>query len=119
MFGFEKLEVWQCAMELTVDIYKITEQFPKNEQFSLTDQMRRAVSSIAANIAEGNSRKTGKDKAHFTTIAYCSLMETMNHLLLASRLNYLNESILDEFREKIKTIATMLSALHHCQISTS
>ena len=113
MFAFEKLEVWQLAMDLAVEIYKLTEIFPKTEQFSLTDQLRRAVSSVATNISEGNSRQTHKDKAHFLTIAYSSLMETMNHLLLASRLTYLNEEDLNILRQKIEKVSAQISALHH------
>lgn len=67
IFNFEKLEVWQKAMDLTVEIYKITNDFPKSEQFSLTDQLRRAISSVTANIAEGTGRLSHKDQAHFTT----------------------------------------------------
>lgn len=117
IFGFEKLLVWQKAMELTVDIYKLTEKFPRAEQFSLTDQIRRATSAVAANITEGNARKTGKDKAHFTIIAFSSLMETMNHIILAFKLNYIHESTLDMYRIKIKEIASMLSSLQNYQLS--
>lgn len=116
-FNFEKLEVWQKAMDLTVEIYKLTEQFPRSEQFSLTDQLRRAISSVTANIAEGTSRISRKDQAHFTSIAYASLMETMNHILLASRLEYIQISLVDSLRIKIQAIAAMLSSLHHYQSS--
>ena len=69
MFGFEKLEVWKETMAMTVGIYQLTAGFPKEEQYSLTDQLKRAMSAVPANIAEGNSRNTGKDKAHFLSIA--------------------------------------------------
>ena len=115
IFNFEKLEVWQKAMDLTVEIYKITNDFPKSEQFSLTDQLRRAISSVTANIAEGTGRLSHKDQAHFTTIAFASLMETMNHLLLAEKLAYIPVSTVDNLRIKIKNIAAMLSSLHHYQ----
>lgn len=113
MFAFEKLEVWQLAMGLTVDIYKLTENFPKTEQFSLTDQLRRAASSVPANISEGNSRQTSKDKAHFLTIAYSSLMEVMNHTILAHKLNYIQEDDLEKIRHKIEKVSAQISALHH------
>ncbi len=115
IFNFEKLEVWQKAMDLTVEIYKITNDFPKSEQFSLTDQLRRAISSVTANIAEGTGRLSHKDQAHFTTIAFASLMETMNHLLLAEKLAYIPVSTVDNLRIKIKNIAAMLSSLHRYQ----
>lgn len=115
IFNFEKIEVWQKAMDLTVEIYKITNDFPKSEQFSLTDQLRRAISSVTANIAEGTGRLSHKDQAHFTTIAFASLMETMNHLLLAEKLAYIPVSTVDNLRIKIKNIAAMLSSLHRYQ----
>lgn len=117
IFNFEKLDTWEKAMDLTVEIYRLTGQFPRSEQFSLTDQIRRAISAVAANLAEGNARKTGKDKAHFTNIAFSSLMETMNHLILAANLDYIEESTLHIFRVKIKEIAAMLSALQAYQLT--
>lgn len=116
MFAFEKLSVWQLAMEFTVEIYRVSESFPKIEQFSLSDQLRRAASAVPANIAEGNSRQTAKDKAHFLTIAFSSLMETMNHLILANRLEYMDNDKLDYLRGKTEKISAQISALrkyHH------
>lgn len=115
MFAFEKLEVWHLAMALTVEIYKLTEKFPKTGQFSLTDQIRRAISAVPANIAEGNSRQTGKDKAHFLTIAFSSLLETMNHLILANKLNYCQNDDLEKIRTQIEKISAQLSALRNYQ----
>lgn len=65
VFSFEKLEVWKEAIQLLKDLYKITAKFPSDEKFGLTSQVRRATNSIAANIAEGASRITDKDKALF------------------------------------------------------
>lgn len=113
MFSFEKLDVWQKTMGMTIDVYKLTATFPKEEQFSLTDQLRRAISAVPANITEGNSRNTGKDSAHFLSIAYCSLMETMNHLILANRLGYLNEQQLQDFRINIEKASAQISALRN------
>lgn len=92
MFGFEKLEVWQKAISLSVIIYKLTDHFPKVEIYALTDRIRRAVSSVPANFAEGTTRQTDKDQAHFTTIAFSSLMETLNHLVLAKQLGYIEDN---------------------------
>ena len=113
MIAFEKLEVWQLAMDFTVNIYLLTETFPKTEQFSLTDQIRRAASAVPANISEGNSRQTSKDKAHFLTIAYSSLMETMNHLILGNKLGYINDNNLTAIRKKIEKISAQISALRN------
>lgn len=119
MFGFEKLEVWKETMAMTVGIYQLTAGFPKEEQYSLTDQLKRAMSTVPANIAEGNSRNTGKDKAHFLSIAYCSLMEVMNHLILANRLGYLNEEQLQDFRSNIEKSSAQISALRNYHTKNS
>lgn len=115
IFGFEKLEVWQNSIELAINIYKLTKEFPKIELYSLTDQFRRASSSIPANIAEGNSRKSGKEKVYFLNIAYSSLMETLNHLILAERLEYIQPERAKEIRKDIETIAKQLNALRKYQ----
>ena len=75
LLSFEKLEVWQLSKALAVDIYKQTQSFPAEERYGLVSQARRAALSISANIAEGTSRSSAKDQAHFTTIAFSSLME--------------------------------------------
>lgn len=111
IFGFEKLNVWQNAIALTVKIYRLTKGFPQSELYSLTDQLRRASSSVPANITEGNARNTEKDKIHFINISYSSLMETLNHLILAQRLGYIEDSILNDLRKDIEEIANQLIAL--------
>ena len=115
-FSFEKLEVWQLARKLTVDIYKISQSFPSEEKFLLTSQLRRATMSVGANISEGSTRTTSKDKAHFTTIAYSSLMELFNHLMIATDLKYITENDLVNFREQIKNLAVKLSNLKSVQL---
>jgi four helix bundle protein len=89
--SFEDMPVWQDAQDYAVVIYLTTKKFPKEEQYALTSQLRRAASSISANIAEGFGRKSSKDKAQFYRIAYGSLLETKNFIYLATRLNYLRE----------------------------
>ena len=81
--SFEQLTVWQESQALAVSVYKITKLFPKDEMFALTNQLRRAASSISANIAEGFGRETSKDKSHFYTIAYGSLLEVKNFIYLS------------------------------------
>ena len=88
-FYFEKLRVWKESKNMSLKIYRLTSQFPKDEKFSLTSQMRRSAISISANIAEGSSRITIKDKVHFTTMSYSSLMELYNLITLAYDLNYI------------------------------
>jgi len=91
IFSFEKLKVWQDAIQLSKEVYKITSTFSNDEKFGLVSQMRRATNSIAANLAEGTSRNTNKDKAHFTTIAYSTTMEVLNHIILSKELEFITE----------------------------
>lgn len=78
--SFEDLEIYQLAEELTIEIYKITAKFPKEEQFGLTSQLRRAISSVGANIAEAFGRFHYKDKINFLYHARGSLLETRHFL---------------------------------------
>ena len=73
-YSFEKLEVWKEARELVVWIYSITKEYPSEEKFGLVTQLRRAAVSVVSNLAEGSSRKSAKDQAHFSQIAYSSLL---------------------------------------------
>jgi len=117
IFSFEKLKVWQDAIQLSKEVYKITSTFPNDEKFGLVSQMRRATNSIAANLAEGTSRNTNKDKAHFTTIAYSTTMEVLNHIILSKELEFITEENYLELREKIYKISNMLNALRKAQLN--
>ncbi len=86
--SFRDLIVWQKAHQLVVDVYKMTEAFPKSELFGLTSQLRRAAVSIPANIAEGFVKRGANDKARFMNIAQGSLEECRYYLILAQDLNY-------------------------------
>ena len=110
-FGFERLDVWQNAIDLTVKLYKITETFPKEEVYNLTSQIRRAAISVSSNIAEGNYRDTANDKARFITIAYGSVMEIYNQMIVANKLGYTSEDDLSVIRNDISLIAKQLTKL--------
>jgi four helix bundle protein len=110
-FSFEKLLVWQKAKELTLEVYHITNNFPTEEKFGLTSQLRRASISVSSNIAEGSSRKTPKDQNRFYVIAYSSGIEILNQLIISEALGYLNEKKLKESRKKLSEILAMLDAL--------
>ncbi len=97
---FEKLIVWQKSQELAVDVYILTKNFPPDELFAITNQLRRSASSISANIAEGFGRKTNKDKLHFYTMAYGSLLEVRNFLYLSNKLSYLSDVDLEGLLQK-------------------
>lgn len=93
--SFEQLIVWQESQLFAVGVYKVTKHFPKEEIFAITSQLRRAASSISANIAEGFGRTSQKDKLHFYTMAYGSLLEVKNFLYLSEKLGYLQKSELE------------------------
>ena len=88
--SFSDLDAWKEAHRLVIIIYRITKDFPREEIFGLTNQMRRAVISISSNIAEGFSRETNKDKGRFYLIAKGSLIELQNQLLAARDIGYLD-----------------------------
>ncbi len=97
---FKDLLIWQKAKNLTLDIYKITGQFPNYELFNLTNQFRRASVSIIANIAEGFTRTTIKEKLKFYNIAFGSIQECRCFSILSTELQYADMSIQeDEFRQ--------------------
>ena len=92
MQDFKKLKVWEKAHQLTLDVYAVSKKFPKDEMFALTSQIRRASSSVAANIAEGCGRKSKNEFSHFLAIAIGSLSEVEYFLLLAKDLKYMTPS---------------------------
>jgi four helix bundle protein len=91
MQDFRKLSVWRKSHLLTLDTYKFTQNFPKNEMYGLTSQIRRASASIPANIAEGCCRGTDPEFKHFLLIALGSASELEYHFLLAKDLGYLTQ----------------------------
>jgi four helix bundle protein len=114
-YGFEKLHVWQNARRLVAQVYKVTTSFPKAETYSLVDQIRRAAISVPANLAEGTSRISPKEQAHFTAISYGSLMELLSHCYLAMDLQYIDREAFDELRNNIFKISNELNALRKSQ----
>lgn len=111
LYSFEKLEVWKDSINLTVLIYKLTKAFPDEEKFGLTSQMRRSAVSISSNIAEGISRSTNKDKAHFINLAYSSTMELLNQSIITEKLNYISNENYENIRFLIEAISNKLNAL--------
>lgn len=91
MRDFKKFEVWQLSHLLTLKIYRVTKEFPKEEIFGLTSQIRRSFASIAYNISEGSGRSSDKEFANFVNIALGSANEAENQLILAKDLEYLTE----------------------------
>jgi four helix bundle protein len=109
--SFEQLNVWKSSINLAADIYKLTGKFPTSEQFGITNQMRRAATSISANIAEGFGRQGQKEKLQFYSIAYGSLLETKSFIYLAQKLNYITTEELDTFIEQMTLLQKQINAL--------
>lgn len=110
-FNFENLAAYTRAMDLVEEVYAVLKTFPKEEQYALCDQLRRAVVSVPSNMAEGLSRMSDKEKAHICEISYGSLMETFCQLSIAKRLHYISDNQMLKFREEIEAIARPLSGL--------
>src|SRR3989337_1133546 len=111
MKGFRDLKVWEKSHELTLEVYKLSKEFPASEIYGLTNQVRRASSSIAANIAEGCGRGGDADFARFLHIAMGSASELEYHLLLAKDLGMLSQSSYANVEEKVTEVKRMLSSL--------
>ena len=109
--GFEDLKVWEKSHEFVLEVYKITQQFPGEEKFGMTSQIRRSAVSVAANIAEGSKRQHLNEYIQMLYIAQGSLSETKYYLLLARDLKYLSEIKYQELFGQSQEIAKMLSGL--------
>jgi four helix bundle protein len=111
MAGYRDLLVWQSAMQMAEDVYRLTENLPKHEMYSLTSQLRCAAISVPSNIAEGHGRNSPKEFIHFLGIALGSLSELETQLLLAVRLNYFQEHQLTFVLKTSDETAKMLQGL--------
>ena len=105
------LIVWQKAMDLVVQVYWLTSRFPASERQTLTDQLKRAVVSVPANIAEGSGRGSVRDYARFVSIARGSLMETETLIMLALRLGFVGHNETDEILGLLSEVSRMLAVL--------
>ena len=108
MRDFHKLGIWQRSHQLTLDVYRASKVFPKDELFGLTSQIRRAASSIPTNIAEGCGRASNKDYAHFLQIAIGSASEVEYELLLAHDLEYINDEAFNKLTSETIAIRKMI-----------
>jgi four helix bundle protein len=118
-FSFEQLEVWEKSKHYTVEIYRLTHTFPKEEQFGLSSQMRRAAISVNSNIAEGGSRFSKKEQARFFELSYGSLMELWSQLLIAKELSFLQEKQIVELNTKTHELGKMISGLRNAALRNS
>lgn len=118
-FSFEGLRVYQATRQLVKDVYVLVNKFPAVENFALSSQIRRAVVSVSANIAEGSGRNHAKDKAHFIDIAYGSLLETYSELLTAADLKYITEQEVLSIKSQFVDVGKMLSGLRTSLLSNA
>lgn len=109
--SYQELEVWQKAMTFVESVYRATQAFPKEELFGLSSQLRRAAVSIPSNIAEGQGWHTTQAFQHYLSIAYGSLQETETQIMLAHRLEYMNQAAQDELLSAASEVGRMLNGL--------
>lgn len=95
MFRFETLEIWKDAVDYGKKVYKITDKFPKSEQFGITAQLKRASVSISSNIAEGSGSPSNKHFSHFLDVSMESTIETVSQLMFSKELGYIPQLTLD------------------------
>ena len=109
--NYQDLKVWQKAIDLTTEIYSIVKQLPRDEQYALSDQMRRAAVSVPSNIAEGRGRGTDKEFVHYLLMSRGSLWELSTQLVICERLQYLDKAQISDARQLITEISKMINAL--------
>ena len=109
--NYKELKVWQKAMGLTVEVYKLVKRLPKEETYALSDQMRRAVVSIPSNIAEGQGRNSDKEFIQFLSIARGSLWELETQIEICLRIGYIDQTLATNIYNLIAEISKMLNAL--------
>lgn len=110
MKDFKNIEIWKRSHKLTLEIYKSTQCFPKEEIYGLTSQIRRAVSSIPTNIAEGCGRRTNAELANFLNIASGSASEVEYEILLAKEIGYISNEQYESWTREIGELRSMLAA---------
>ena len=111
MKDFRGLKVWEKAHRFVIDVYRESQNFPSDERFGLTSQVRRSAVSVASNIAEGCGRRTDKDFARFLNIAAGSACESEYQILLARDLGYFDQDIHDDLGSQIIEIKRMITGL--------
>ena len=109
--SFTDLDTWKQGHILVLRVYELTRLFPKEEQFGLTNQLRRAVVSVTSNIAEGFSRLSYNDKAHFYTLAHGSLTEAQNQLIVARDVKYIASDRFNQIAQQSVVVHKLLTGL--------
>ena len=109
--NYRDLDVWKHSMDLVIAVYTLTREFPRSEFYGLTDQLRRAASSVPSNIAEGNGRLYRKEYAHHVSIARGSISELSTYLEVAQRLGYVTRTQVAPLLKQAEDISRMLLML--------
>jgi len=116
---FEKLQVWYLAKDFAKQVYAVTKGFPNEERFGLVSQINRAAVSVMSNVAEGSSRASRKDQAHFSQLAYSSLMEVACQLQLAQELGLYDEEAYGTLRAQLLELSAKINALRRYQLNSA
>ena len=111
MHQFEKLKIWQKAMDITVDVYEVASKLPLDEKFNLTHQIKKCAVSIPSNIAEGSGRNSNNEFAHFLGIANGSTYELITQLMVSKRLNLIDEGKVTSIINNLIEVSNMNFAL--------
>ena len=112
MHQFKKLKIWQKSMELALKIYKVTDRFPVEEKFGLSQQIRRSAVSVPSNISEGAGRRSEKEFSHFLNVAYGSSCELETQLILAYKIGFINNHTCEILCKEINEIQKMTFAIN-------
>ncbi|MFY9308609.1 MAG: four helix bundle protein [Bacteroidia bacterium] len=107
MHNLKELKIWNKAIDLTVEVYKATASFPKEEAYGLTSQIRRSAVSVPSNISEGAGRNSNKEFIHFLGIANGSSYELQTQLVISNKLNLMNDETLQPLLKEIEEIQKM------------
>ena len=110
-FAYRNLIAYQKGKEVVMQTYRLLKKFPREEQYALCDQLRRASTSITSNIAEGMTRHSSKDRSHFLEISYGSLMEVSSQFEIAEELGYINNADRQNMDALIDEVARLISGL--------
>ena len=116
IYSFQKLRVYQLALDVAQAVYELTENFPADELYGVRSQVRRSAASVAANIAEGSGAFSGKEQARFTVMAFRSLLETIQHIELAERLKYVTHAERVNISAGFDKLANLLNAYRKSQL---
>lgn len=108
---FRELEAYKEGKMLVKEVYRLLKKFPKEEQYAMCDQLRRAVISITSNIAEGSGRASSKEKVHFLEISYGSLMEVLSQMDVACDLDYITKEDFNNIEVMVENVGRPLSGL--------